>query len=122
VAAVAGLATLEVLRREGTYERLFATGRRIMDALQRLLDEAEIPARVAGEPPHFDAFFTEGEITDYRSTLSSDNAMRQRFKELLHERGVLKANSGYYVSTAHTDEDVDQTIDAFASSIRELAP
>ena len=122
VAAVAGLATLEILRREGTYERLFATGQRIKDALQRLLDEAEIPARVAGEAPHFDAFFTEDEITDYRSTLSSDTAKKQRFKELLHERGVLKANSGYYVSTAHTDDDVEQTLEAISSAIGELTP
>ena len=40
VAAVAGLKTLEILRREGTYDRIFATGARIKNALQKLLDEA----------------------------------------------------------------------------------
>ena len=65
---MAGLATLRVLRREGTYDRLFATGQRIKDALQRLLNEAEVPARVVGEAPLFDIFFVEGEVTDYRST------------------------------------------------------
>ena len=48
VAAVAGLATLRVLRREGTYERLFATGNVIKDSLLRMLNEAEIPAKVVG--------------------------------------------------------------------------
>ena len=121
VAAVAGLATLKVLARPGTYKRLFATGRQIKDALQRLLDEAEIPAKVVGEAPLFDAFFTGQEINDYRSTLSSDGAMLAQFNELLMERGILKGGSKFYVSTAHDQDDVDRTIDSFASAVDELA-
>jgi glutamate-1-semialdehyde 2,1-aminomutase len=121
LAAVAGLSTLQVLRREGTYERLFATGRQVKDALQRLLDEAEIPAQVLGEAPMFDVFFTETEITDYRSTLGADKQMVGHFNKLLAERGVFKGDTKYYVSTAHTQDDVDFTIEAFASAIDELS-
>ena len=120
VAAVAGLATLEILRREGTYERLFATGKQIEEALQRLLDEAEIPAQVVGVAPLFDVFFTDTEIVDYRSTLGSDREMLKRFNQLLLERGVFKGDTKYYVSTAHTQDDVDHTISAFASAIDAL--
>jgi glutamate-1-semialdehyde 2,1-aminomutase len=120
VAAVAGLATLKLLRREGTYEKLFATGQRIRSALQRMLSEAEIPARVVGEAPLFDVFFIEGEITDYRSTLSSDKQKQAHFNRLLLERGVFKGDIKYYVSTAHDDDDVNLTIGAFASAIEEL--
>ena len=120
VAAVAGLATLKVLRREGTYERLFATGQRIKDELQRLLNEAEIPAQVVGEAPMFEVYFTDEDITDYRSTLSSDKQKLTRFNRLLLERGVFKGDTKYYVSTAHTDEDVELTVGAFASAIQEL--
>ena len=120
VAAAAGLATLKILRRQGTYEGLFATGQQIKEALQRLLDEAEIPARVVGIAPLFEVFFTEAEISDYRSTLSSDHQTLGRFNQLLLEEGVFKGASKYYISTAHTQEDVDHTIDAFASAIQEL--
>ena len=120
VAAVAGLATLAILRREGTYERLFATGRRLKDNLQRLLDEAEIPARVVGDEPLFDVFFTQGDVTDYRSSLATDKRMLGRFNQLLLERGVFKGDSKYYISTAHTEEDVDRTIEAFASAVEVL--
>ena len=120
VAAVAGLATLKVLRREGTYERLFATGQRIKEELQRLLNEAEIPAQVVGEAPMFEVFFVDEVITDYRSTLSSDKQKLTRFNRLLLERGVFKGDTKYYVSTAHTDEDVELTVGAFASAIQEL--
>ena len=54
VASAAGLKTLEILRREGTYERIFATGNRLRNELQRMLSEAELPARVVGEAPLFD--------------------------------------------------------------------
>ena len=120
VAAVAGLATLEILRREGTYERLFATGQQIRTALQRVLVEAEIPAQVVGEPPLFDVFFTEVEVTDHRSSLESDKGLQRRFNELLLQRGVLKGSSKYYVSTAHTQSDVDHTIEALTSAAEEL--
>ncbi len=120
IAAVAGLATLDILKREGTYQRLFATGQQLKDALQRLLSEAEIPAQVVGDAPLFDVFFTDQEITDYRSTLKADRQTLRRFNQLLLERGVFKGDTKYYVSTAHTQEDVQHTIEAFASAIDAL--
>ena len=120
VAAAAGLKTLEILRREGAYERIFATGNRIRRELQRMLDEAEIPASVVGEAPLFDVFFTEHEITDYRSTLLADKQLLAQFNELLLANGVLKGDTKFYVSLAHTNADVQQTIDAFGSAISEL--
>ena len=120
IAAAAGLKTLEILRREGTYERLFATGQRLKDELQRMLDEAEIPAKVVGEPPLFDVYFTQDEITDYRSTLTADKRMMSRFNDLMLANGVLKGDSKFYVSLAHTAADVQQTIDAFAAAVDDL--
>src|SRR5262245_52509977 len=66
VAAVAGLATLEILKRPGAYEQVFATGRELMAALSDLLKKAGIPALVTGEPPLFDVYFTDQPIKDYR--------------------------------------------------------
>ena len=120
VASAAGLKTLEILRREGTYERIFATGNRLRSELQRMLNEAELPARVVGEAPLFDIFFTEQEVTDYRSTLLADKQMLGRFNELLLARGVLKGDTKFYVSLAHDSTDVQHTLDAFASAIEEL--
>ena len=120
IAAVAGLATLQILRRPGIYEQLFATGRRLMDALERLLKDGGIRAQVVGEPPMFDLFFTDTPITDYRSTLTSDKQMLRRFNQLLLERGILKGDSKFYISLAHTEEDIDLTLEAFAGAIDEL--
>jgi glutamate-1-semialdehyde 2,1-aminomutase len=120
VAAAAGLATLAILRRPGAYERLFATGRELMATLDDLLRRAGIAAQVTGEPPLFDVVFSGEKVRDYRSTLRGDAALLRRFNALLRERGVLKGEQKYYVSLAHTAEDVRHTTDAWASAIAAL--
>jgi glutamate-1-semialdehyde 2,1-aminomutase len=120
VAAVAGLTTLEVLKRPGAYERVFATGRTLMAALSDLLKKAGIPAQVIGEPPLFDVYFTGQPIKDYRDTLKADAALARRFNQLLRARGIMKGESKYYVSLAHTQADIDHTIGAWADAIKEL--
>jgi glutamate-1-semialdehyde 2,1-aminomutase len=121
ISSVAALATLAELRREGAYERLFAIGRRLMNSLQQILDDAGIPARVIGEPPAFQVWFTDKEIIDFRSSLRADQAMGARFTELLLDRGIMKAHEKFFVSMAHTDEDIELTLAAFASAVDELA-
>jgi glutamate-1-semialdehyde 2,1-aminomutase len=120
VAAAAGLATLEILRRPGAYERLFATGRELMGALGELLKRNRLPAQVIGEPPLFDVVFSGEPVHDYRSVLRGDADMMRRFNALLRERGVLKGESKYYVSLAHTPEDIRHTCDAWTSALEAL--
>jgi glutamate-1-semialdehyde 2,1-aminomutase len=120
IAAVAGLKTLEILKRPGAYDRIFANGRALMDGYGSILQDAGVQARVSGDAPMFDIVFTDREVTDYRTSLGDPDAMK-RCNGLLRERGILKGESKYYVSLAHTDEDIRFTLDAFASSIAELA-
>ena len=121
VACAAGLATLAELRKEGSYQRLHATGRRLREALELLCRDAEIPMQPAGEDPIFGFYFTDSPISDYRSTLSSDGAMMAQFNALLLDQGILKNwPDKFYPSLAHSDEDVDRTIEVFASAIESL--
>ena len=121
VAARAGLATLEVLRRPGTYEGLFATGERLMQGLAERLAEHRIEAAVVGLPPWFDAVFARGPIEDYRDVRRGDGAAHERLNALLLERGVLKGKSRYAVSTAHTDRDVADTLEGWSSALAALS-
>jgi glutamate-1-semialdehyde 2,1-aminomutase len=121
VASVAGLATLEILKRPGAYEGVFATGRTLMKSLDELLKKAGFKATVIGEPPLFDVVFTDQPIKDYRDTLKGDKAMLTRFNQLLRERGIMKGETKYYVSLAHTQADIDHTIGAWSDAIRVMS-
>jgi glutamate-1-semialdehyde 2,1-aminomutase len=119
IAAAAGLKTLEILKRPGAYEQIFKTGRALMQGYTEILARRRIAARVVGEAPMFDIVFTDRPVEDYRSA-RGDEAQMRRCNVLLRERGVLKGESKYYISLAHTDEDVALTLDAFASATAAL--
>jgi glutamate-1-semialdehyde aminotransferase len=68
---------------------------------------------VSGEPPVFDFLFTDGAIVDYRATLTANRARIRLFNEGCLRAGVVKAVNKLDVSLAHTDADVDQTLEVF---------
>jgi glutamate-1-semialdehyde 2,1-aminomutase len=120
VAAVAGLATLEVLQRPGAYEQVFATGRTLMEGIGGMLRKAGLPAQVIGEPPLFDVVFTAEAVRDYRSTLRADAALQKHFNTQLRAAGILKGDSKYYIALAHDAADIEQTLQAFAGAVAAL--
>ena len=120
VAAAAGLATLQVLRGPGAYDRLFETGRRLMSGLDQALSDAGIPGRIVGEPPLFDVVFSSDDVYDYRSTIAGDAERMRQFNAALRARGILKGDSKFYISLAHDEADVQQTIVAFQAAAAEL--
>lgn len=121
VAAIAGLATLKVLKRPGTYEKVFATGQAIWEGMEAALREAGHRACMLGLPVMFDAFFTErSAITEHRGTLDVDKEKSRRFNQLVRERGVFKSDNKMYLSVAHDERDVADTVRAFREAARLL--
>jgi len=113
VAAVAGLATLAELRQPGVYGSLHRVGNILKQELTDLVARAGVPAQVIGEAPLFDIIFTERAVHDYRSTLTSDGALLRAFNQECLKRGVLKGTQKIYVSLAHSETDVERTLDVF---------
>jgi glutamate-1-semialdehyde 2,1-aminomutase len=121
VASAAGLASLEILRRPGAYERIFATGRQLMTALTGLLREHGIDGQVVGEPPMFDVVFTSSPIANYRDVQKGNADLARRFNAKLRGRGIMKGDTKYYVSLAHDEADIAHTIAAWDAALAELA-
>ncbi len=121
VSCAAALAVLEELRTDGTYERLFDRGRRLMDAIDSACGRAGIPVRVTGEPPAFEPWFTDRDVVDFRSSMTADRGLGARFAGLLFDEGVLKAHEKFFLSTAHSDADIDRAIEAVEAAVVGLA-
>ncbi|MBM3491748.1 MAG: aminotransferase class III-fold pyridoxal phosphate-dependent enzyme [Alphaproteobacteria bacterium] len=120
VAAVAGLKTLEILKRPGSYEKIFATGRALMEGYRRILKDTRVPAQVVGDAPMFDLCFTDKQVVDYRTAMG-DAGKQKRYNTLFRERGILKSESKHYISLAHDERDVAETLAAFESTMKVMA-
>lgn len=121
VASAAGLETLKILKRPGTYEHFFEMGRDLMDFLSEHLRSAGLPGQVVGIPPMFDVVFRQGPIENYRDVQGANRWLTQRFNQLQRERGILKTAGKYYVSIVLTEEDIEFTKAVWASSLEQLS-
>ena len=109
VAAVAGLKTMEVLRRPGAFEMLKARGRALMEMQAEALGERGIAHRVVGDPTLFDVVFAEHEVRTYRDWAAADGARNGVYNAVLREEGIFKSPAKLYPSLALTDADLEVT-------------
>jgi glutamate-1-semialdehyde 2,1-aminomutase len=123
LAVAAGAKTLELLRRPGTYDRLEMLGKKLASGLEEQASQARIPITVNRMGSMMTAFFNPGPVTDYSSAKKSDSGMFAGFFQELLERGVYFPPSQFeslFVSTAHTEDDIDLTIRAAGEALRAI--
>ncbi len=121
LAMAAGLATMEILSRPGTYERLEQLSARLGEGLLAAAKDAGVPACVNRVGSMLTLFFTAGPVTDYASAKTSDTETFARFFRAMRERGVFLPPSQYeamFVSLAHTDADLDHVVASARASLR----
>ncbi|DBB00157.1 hypothetical protein WJX77_003286 [Trebouxia sp. C0004] len=115
LAMTAGLKTLEILDRPGAYEHLEKiTGRLIEGILQAGRDagHAVTGGHISGM---YGFFFTDGEVKNFEDAAKQDTAKFGRWHRGMLEHGIYLAPSAYeagFTSLAHTEEDIDKTIQA----------
>ena len=120
LAAVAGLKTLEILRRPGQYEKLYETGKTLMKGIDECLRSTEHAAQVIGHPTLFDVVFREETVRNYRDVRSGDRDKAARFNATLQANGILKVPGKFYISLALTDTDIEQTLAAVQLAAQQL--
>jgi len=108
VSMAASLATLQELRKPGSYERLHEMGNSLRKGLREIIRDIGITAQVIGDGPLGQVVFTRQKIVDYRSVFRSDRAKGRRFMLRLFEKGIFLNPLGtkLYISLAHTDNDI----------------
>ena len=112
----AALATIEVLEKENPYERMFRFGNKLMDGLRKAAAANNHNLLVQGPGPMFNIGFTDlKSVNDYRDTLSYDRAKLGKFISAMHDERVRIIGRGlWYISAAHTEEDIDHAIEVSA--------
>ena len=115
LAMTAGIKTLQILQRPGTYDRLEAITRRLVDGLLQICQETGHQASGGHISAMFGLFFTGEPVHNYEDAKKSDLAKFARFHRGMLDRGVYLAPSQFeagFTSLAHSEEDVDQTLAA----------
>lgn len=108
----AALSTITILERDRPHDRMFSLGQKLMDGIRTAARTHDLNLKVIGPGPMFCTCFTDlDEIHDFRDTLSFDNGKLKRFIVGLHQEGIRVIGRGlWYISAAHTEEDIDHAI------------
>ncbi|MBK1988363.1 glutamate-1-semialdehyde 2,1-aminomutase [Sphaerospermopsis aphanizomenoides BCCUSP55] len=115
LAMTAGIKTLELLQKPGTYDYLERITKKLADGLLKVAKETGHAACGGSISAMFGLFFTNGPVHNYEDAKKSDTAKFGRFHRGMLERGIYLAPSQFeagFTSLAHTDEDIEQTLAA----------
>ena len=121
VSAAAGLATLDVLETEGVYKRLYDVPARLGRGLEALGAKMGLPLQVLGEGPVLQPYFADVEIRNYADTLEADaGAARQLGIEMMKRGIFFNPGAKLYFSLAHTEADVDRTLEVAEAALQRV--
>ncbi len=119
----AAYATLDLLQKHPILETIALRGRRLMDGLKQVFEAADLPASFRGHPSMFSfAFGAEG-ATCQREWDASDKDLYLRLVEAAMERGVMPDHDPrepWFLCYAHTDADIDETLNVMADAARSV--
>ena len=124
LAVTAGLTTLTELQRAGTYERLESLAGRLADGLTQAFARAEVPGTLNRVGSMMTGFFTAGPVDTLAQVEQADTEAYGRYFHAMLERGVYLAPSQFeagFVSLAHTEADIDRTLEIAAAALESLS-
>ncbi len=123
LAMAAGLRQLQILKEKNPYQELDNKGKKLEDGFKQLIDKYGIKATVNRVGSMITMFFTDKEVKNFNDAKSSDLELFNRFYRLMLEKGVYLAPSQFeasFLSTAHSDEDINKTINAVEDTFKQL--
>jgi glutamate-1-semialdehyde 2,1-aminomutase len=122
VAMTAGLATLGALD-DAAYEKLETLGAKLENGLRAILSDLQIPAQLHRVGSMWTLFFSERKVHNYSSAKNSDVQKFARFFHAMLERGIYLPPSQFesaFISLAHTEDDIERTLEAARESLAEI--
>jgi len=124
VAMAAGLTCMKIIGREGFYDQPFRHTTMLVEGMQKAADEAGVPFTTNHAGTMFGGFFTEdAKVTNYQQVINSNIQAFNAFFHAMLDAGVYLAPASFeagFMSSAHTDEDIEATIAAAAKAFAAL--
>ena len=125
VSVTAGLKTIEILERDSVPERINELGATMRTVLSELVRDSGVEGCVSGVGSMFKVFFSPGgaEVKNYADALGCDKAKYMRLFHKMLSSGVFLPPSQFetnFVSFAHSDEDIERTLEAYKVNINDL--
>jgi glutamate-1-semialdehyde 2,1-aminomutase len=120
----AGIACLQALQQPGVYAQLDALALRLTKGIQGAADDYGIDLTINRIGGAFSTHFCNHPVTDYEEAQNTDGDKFAQFFRLMLDQGICLAPSKYeawFLTTAHTEDDVDVTIKAVKHVFGEMA-
>ncbi|MCX8040901.1 MAG: glutamate-1-semialdehyde 2,1-aminomutase [Thermodesulfobacteriaceae bacterium] len=123
IAVSAGLATLKELLKPGTYEKLEKVSHFLEEELKEVLKSLGLSYRISRAGSMLTLFFTEKEVINFETALSCDTEKFALFWQGMLKEGIYLPPSqfeAWFISLAHKEEDINQTIKAVYKVLKEI--
>ena len=124
VAMAAGFTQLKYLyEHQEIYKDLAAKGEKLYGGLKKIVEEKGLPYQVNYDSSLASIFFTDQEVKDYVSAKTSNLDLFAKYFKGMLKRGIHLAPSQFeamFLSTAHTDEVIDETLEAMRGALGDL--
>jgi glutamate-1-semialdehyde 2,1-aminomutase len=123
LAMTAGIATLEVLKQPGVWEKMVSAVDMLAQGIRQAAQETGVPIQQTSVGTMFSTFFTESEIMDWPTVKTCDTDRFGKFFQLMLENNVYLAPSQFeagFMSTVHTEEIIGQTVASAQSAFANL--
>ncbi|MDI6902620.1 MAG: glutamate-1-semialdehyde 2,1-aminomutase [Methanocellales archaeon] len=119
VSLTAGLATIDILRREKIHQKVNSMGDELRARLRDIIDDHGLGYTVAGIGSIFKIFFG-GEVHNYQDALKCDRKVYLEFFGRMLKSGVFLPPSQFesnFLSSAHSTDDIEKTINAYEANL-----
>jgi glutamate-1-semialdehyde 2,1-aminomutase len=120
----AAYATLDLIEKQPILETISQRGRRLMDGLKLIFDQAGIPVCFNGYPAMFSFAVGKEKVSDQRSWSETEREYYLRLVEAAIERGVMPDHDPrepWFLCYAHTDFEIDETLNVMTDVVKAVS-
>ncbi|WP_320664109.1 glutamate-1-semialdehyde 2,1-aminomutase [Prochlorococcus sp. MIT 1223] len=123
LAMTAGIKTLELLKQEGSYERLESITQRLIKGIVQAGKDEGIPITGSSISAMFGFYLCEGPVRNFEEAKSADSELYGKLHRAILEKGIYLAPSAFeagFTSLAHSEDDINSTLQCFQECFSEI--